>query len=65
MLRVILLIIGLFSSLLPIRSQDLVGTIDGAFSVSPTGAATYTIPIDLRAGYGGTAPAVADLQQQR
>jgi len=47
-----LLYLVLFILSTPVRSQDLVGTIDGAFSVSPTGAATYTIPIDLRPGYG-------------
>ena len=51
-----LLYLVLFILSTPVCSQDLVGTIDGAFSVSPTGAATYTIPIDLRAGYGGAAP---------
>ncbi|HUW06929.1 MAG TPA: FG-GAP-like repeat-containing protein, partial [Williamwhitmania sp.] len=34
----------------------LVGTIPGAFSVQPTGAATYQIPIDLPAGAGGLTP---------
>lgn len=37
-----LLYLVLFILSTPVRSQDLVGTIDGAFSVSPTGAATYT-----------------------
>ena len=37
-----LLYLVLFILSTPVRSPDLVGPIDGAFSVSPTGAATYT-----------------------
>ncbi|MCK9236020.1 MAG: FG-GAP-like repeat-containing protein, partial [Acholeplasmataceae bacterium] len=36
--------------------QGIVGSIDGVFDVSDLGAATYTIPIKLPMGVGGTVP---------
>lgn len=46
-------------SCMGINAQTEVGTTTGTFSVSPTGAATYTIPIPLRDGQGGFTPQIA------
>jgi len=37
----------------------VVGSIPGQFAVSPTGAATYTIPIEVPAGINGVQPSVS------
>ena len=42
-----------------IETSSEVGTIAGAGSVSPTGQAGYTIPIDVPPGAGGLVPSVA------
>ena len=51
------LIAALLSSV--IIAQTEVGTLPGAVSVSPSGAATYTIPIDLPEGRAGMNPGLA------
>ena len=40
-------------------AQDYVGTTAGVLSASPTGAATYTIPLQLRDGYSGFTPQIS------
>lgn len=42
-----------------IMAQDYVGTTAGVFSTSPTGAATYTIPLQLRDGYSAFTPQIS------
>ena len=39
--------------------NEVVGTPKGSFSVSPTGAAVYSIEIDAPQGIGGMQPAIA------
>ncbi len=48
-------------TLLPqvISADVLVGKTDGAFSVSPTGAATYTIPIKVQSGLSDFSPSIS------
>lgn len=48
-------------TLLPqvISADVLVGKTDGAFSVSPTGAATYTIPIKVQSGLSDFVPNIS------
>ncbi|MEL6987857.1 MAG: SpvB/TcaC N-terminal domain-containing protein, partial [Bacteroidota bacterium] len=45
-------------TLLPIGAQDA-GTTQGDFKVSQSGAATYTVPIGIPPGVGGTAPGIS------
>ncbi|GHT18483.1 hypothetical protein FACS189429_5090 [Bacteroidia bacterium] len=40
-------------------AQTAVGSISGSFAVSPTGAATYTIPIEIPAGINGVQPNIS------
>ena len=51
---VITLIVSILS--FHVKSQTLVGSTDGRFSVSPSGGATYTIPIKLSSGYSEFIP---------
>ncbi|NCA86720.1 MAG: hypothetical protein EOM83_14310, partial [Clostridia bacterium] len=47
-------------SLNPIDGKTIsVGTLPGGFNISPTGAATYTIPLDLPPGRAGMTPEIA------
>ncbi len=43
----------------PLLGAELIGTIPGDFSVSKTGVANYTIPIELPAATGGLRPRLA------
>ena len=52
------LIAALLSSVI-IIAQTEVGTLPGAVSVSPSGAATYTMPIELPEGRAGMNPSLA------
>ncbi|MGH8321664.1 MAG: PKD domain-containing protein [Gammaproteobacteria bacterium] len=55
-----LLALGGMLPALPVQaSTTAVGTIQGSFSVTPTGAATYTIPIAVPRGSGGLTPSIA------
>ncbi len=44
---------------MPVITQAAVGSIPGSFSVSPSGAATYTIPIQVPPGIGGVKPDIS------
>lgn len=56
-----LIYIAIFSLLsIALGAQTVVpGSLPGQLSVSPTGAAVYTIPIELPAGRGGMTPQLA------
>jgi len=41
------------------KTSNLVGTIPGSFGVSPSGAAIYTIPLDLPPGRVGMIPDIS------
>lgn len=43
----------------PAQATSTVGTIPGSFGVSATGAATYTIPINVPRGPGGLTPSLS------
>ena len=58
-ISVLTLIITLIQSTFTIAQTNEVGTLPGAVSVSPSGAATYTIPIDLPVGRAGMTPSLA------
>ena len=49
---------GLFCALPAQASVAAVGTIPGSFGVTPTGAATYAIPIRVPRGSGGLTPSI-------
>jgi RHS repeat-associated protein len=53
---IVLLILGIT---IHIYSTNVVGTLPGSFGVSPSGAATYAIPIDLPAGRMGMTPSIS------
>jgi RHS repeat-associated protein len=44
---------------IPVPGSSVVGTLPGNFSISPSGAATYAIPIDLPPGRAGMTPSIA------
>ena len=58
-ISILTLIITLIQSTFISAQTNEVGTLPGALSVSPSGAATYTIPIDLPAGRAGMTPEIA------
>lgn len=55
----ILLFFALTQSNYSQTTKLLVGTIPGSFGVSPSGAATYSIPIDIPAGRAGMTPTIS------
>lgn len=60
MRRSCIALLAVLSSLLATRSwaADVVGSPQGQFAVSPTGAATYTVAIDVPPGIGGMQPQI-------
>lgn len=50
---------GILPALPANASTTAVGTLPGSFGVTPSGAATYTIPIALPRGSGGLTPSIA------
>jgi hypothetical protein len=53
------LLIALLATQGAIAGAEVVGAIEGAFSVTPMGAATYVIPIEVPVGIEGVAPKLA------
>lgn len=53
------LIVALLGITAPALAATAVGRIAGTFETSPTGAATYTIPIQVSAGMNGLKPAIS------
>ena len=56
--KVVTFLIAFTLSLL-VNAQNLVGSTAGAFSVSPSGGATYTIPIKSADGYSDFSPQIS------
>ena len=50
------LVLTVFSTNLMAQYDSVVGTLSGTFSIAPSGAATYTIPIDVPKGRAGMRP---------
>ena len=59
MKRILLYIIAVLLLSQDIYASVLVGKTEGTFSVSPSGAATYTIPITIQKGLSDFAPQIS------
>ncbi len=59
MMKRVLNIIFLLIMCRVMQAQDYVGTTMGGLSTSPTGGATYTIPLQLRDGYSSFTPQIS------
>lgn len=59
MKKLAIYILAAFFITIQCRAEEAVGTISGTLGINETGAATYTIPIDLLSSPYGEAPSIA------